>query len=56
MTSENPAPIPAEQLPITLFDAVVLAVRADDGAIFLSVRDVCATLSIDFSSAAAAAR
>ncbi|MBK9945517.1 MAG: hypothetical protein IPP13_28335 [Kouleothrix sp.] len=50
MTSENPAPIPAEQLPITLFDAVVLAVRADDGAIFLSVRDVCATLSIDFSS------
>ncbi len=50
MTTELPPLTPAEQLPITLFGAVVLAVRAGDGAIFLSVRDVCATLSIDFSS------
>lgn len=56
MTSENPAPIPAEQLPITLFDAVVLAVRADDGAIFLSVRDVCDAVDRLLIPAAAAAR
>ena len=41
---------PAEQLPITLFDAVVLAVRADDGTISLAIRDVCQALAIDFST------
>jgi hypothetical protein len=41
---------PAEQLPITLFDAVVLAVRAEDGAIYLAIRDVCQALAIDFST------
>lgn len=42
--------IPAEQLPITLFDAVVLAARADDGTIFLAIRDVCQALAIDLST------
>ena len=41
---------PAEQLPITLFDAVVLAVRAEDGTIYLAIRDVCQALAIDFST------
>jgi P22_AR N-terminal domain len=41
---------PAEQLPITLFDAVVLAVRADDGSISLAVRDICQALAIDVST------
>lgn len=39
--------IPSEQLPVTLFDGVVLAVRRDDGMIFLSVRDLCTTISIN---------
>jgi hypothetical protein len=42
--------VPVEQLPITLFDAVVLAVRAEDGAISLAIRDVCQALAIDFST------
>jgi hypothetical protein len=41
---------PAEQLPITLFDAVVLAVRAEDGTIALGIRDVCQALAIDVST------
>src|SRR4051812_12103712 len=51
MTNENPQlHTPAEQLPITLFDAVVLAVRAHDGTISLAIRDVCQALAIDFST------
>jgi hypothetical protein len=51
MTNENPQlHMPAEQLPITLFDAVVLAVRAEDGTISLAIRDVCQALAIDFST------
>jgi hypothetical protein len=51
MTNANPElHTPAEQLPITLFDAVVLAVRADDGTISLAIRDVCQALAIDFST------
>jgi len=51
MTNANPdLHAPAEQLPITLFDAVVLAVRADDGTISLAIRDVCQALAIDFST------
>ena len=37
---------PVEQLPIPLFDGVVLAARAHDGAIYLALRDLCATLGI----------
>lgn len=39
--------VPAEQLPITLFDSVVMAVRRDDGMIFVSIRDLCLALSIN---------
>jgi len=42
--------LPREQLPITLFDSVVLAVRAADGHIYLVVRDLCATLGLIPSS------
>lgn len=36
----------AEQLPITLLDSVVLAARRDNGQVYLSVRDLCAALSL----------
>lgn len=42
--------IPREQLPITLFDGVVLAVRAADGHIYLVLRDLCTTLELISSS------
>lgn len=41
---------PSEQLPITLFDAVVLAVRAENGTISLAIRDMCQALAIDVST------
>lgn len=41
------APLPREQLPIPLFDGVVLAVRRDDAAIALALRDLCITLNLD---------
>jgi hypothetical protein len=41
---------PAEQLPITLFDAVVLAARAEDGIIYLAIRDICQALMLDVST------
>lgn len=40
------SPRPREQLPITLFDSVVLAVRADDARIYLSLRDICEALGL----------
>lgn len=48
--ASDEAQIPREQLPITLFDGVVLAVRAADGHIYLVVRDLCDTLSLIASS------
>jgi P22_AR N-terminal domain len=44
------AQLPREQLPITLFDGVVLAVRAADGHIYLVVRDLCTALDLIPSS------
>jgi hypothetical protein len=44
------AQIPREQLPIALFEGVVLAVRAADGHIYLTVRDLCTTLDLIVSS------
>lgn len=44
------AQIPREQLPITLFDGVVLAVRSVDGHIYLVVRDLCTALDLILSS------
>ena len=35
-----------EQLPITLFDSVVLAARTSDGTIWLVLRDLCAALGL----------
>lgn len=48
--ASDEAQIPREQLPITLFDGVVLAVRAADGHIYLVVRDLCDTLNLITSS------
>lgn len=42
--------VPLEQLPITLFDGVVLAVRSADGHIYLVVRDLCDSLDLIPSS------
>jgi hypothetical protein len=42
----QPAPQPTEQLPVPLFDGVVLAARTYDGAIYLALRDLCATLGL----------
>lgn len=50
MSTNTPAPRPQEQLPVPLFDGVVLAVRAADGRIYLDLRDLCATLGLDPSS------
>jgi hypothetical protein len=41
---------PREQLPITLFDGAVLAVRAANGSIFLVVQDLCTVLGLITSS------
>jgi hypothetical protein len=41
---------PSEQLPVPLFDGVVLAVRDADGLIYLALRDLCATLSLNLSA------
>lgn len=51
MTEPTPrAPRPQEQLPIALFEGVVLAARNDQGAIFLGLRDLSEALGLDFSS------
>lgn len=44
-TSDS-APQAVEQLPITLFDSVVLAARTSDGTIWLVLRDLCAALGL----------
>lgn len=41
---------PVEQLPIALFESVVLAVRDHDGLIYLNIRDLCAALNLNESS------
>src|SRR5690348_15797201 len=48
--TRDEAQIPREQLPITLFDGVVLAVRAADGHIYLVVHDLCTALDLIPSS------
>ncbi|MEN9936547.1 MAG: N-terminal domain [Chloroflexota bacterium] len=44
--SEPDAPLPAEQLPVPLFDGYVLAARGSDGRIWLCLRDLCLLLSL----------
>jgi hypothetical protein len=41
---------PIETLVVTFFETPVLAVRSSDGTIFLSLRDLCAAVGLDFSS------
>lgn len=49
--SNEPAPLRAvEQLPIPLFDGVILAARTVDGRIHLALRDLCATIGLDTAS------
>lgn len=43
-------PRPREQLPITLFEGVVLAVRGDNGLIYIGLRDLCAVLGLNHSA------
>ena len=53
MSSEEPTERPQrprEQLPITLFEGVVLAARSDSGQIYLGLRDLCDTLGLKVSS------
>lgn len=50
------ARIPQEQIPITLFAGVVIAVRARDGQIYVSLRDLCDTLDLILSSQTRAIR
>jgi len=49
-TGADDAPRPREQLPITLFEHVVLAARTHDGQIHLSLSDLCHALKLDLSS------
>lgn len=47
----EPEPIhPREQLPVTYFGGVVLAVRHPDGTIYLSIRDLCDVIGLNRSS------
>lgn len=48
--TRDEAQIPREQLPIPLFDGVVLAARAADGHIYLVVHDLCTVLDLIPSS------
>jgi P22_AR N-terminal domain len=41
---------PVEQLPVPLFDGVVLTIRGRDSYIYLGLRDLCTTLNLDVSS------
>lgn len=41
---------PHEQLPVTYFGGVVLAVRHPDGTIYLSIRDLCHVIGLNRSS------
>jgi hypothetical protein len=50
MADETPAAQAVEQLPIPLFDGVVLAARTRGGLIHLSLRDLCATIGLDTTS------
>lgn len=41
---------PLEQLPIAFFDDAVLAVRREDGQIYVSIRDMCEALELAFTA------
>jgi hypothetical protein len=48
--THEPVFVPREQLPISFFDTAVLAVRRDDGQIYLSIRDMCEALELALSA------
>jgi hypothetical protein len=43
-------PDAVEQLPVPLFDGVVLAARSPDGAVYLALRDLCITLKLNLAA------
>lgn len=47
---DEPLLVGVEQLPLTLFDEAVLAVRAEDGLIYLAVTDLCTVVDLAVSS------
>lgn len=49
-SADEPVFIPREQLPIPFFDNAVLAVRREDGQIYLSIRDMCEALELAFTA------
>lgn len=49
-SSQEHAPRPREQLPIALFEHVVLAARTDDGRIYLALRDLCDALGLELTA------
>jgi len=50
MSDATPIVQAVEQLPIPLFDGVVLAARTNDGQIHLCLRDLCTTIGLDTTS------
>ncbi len=48
-TSSRP-PDAVEQLPVPLFDGVVLAARSSDGSVYLALRDLCITLKLNLTA------
>jgi len=50
MSDEIPVVQAVEQLPIPLFEGVILAARTNDGQIHPSLRDLCATVGLDVAS------
>src|SRR6266496_1171002 len=47
---DSPVYIPREQLPIPFFNDAVLAVRREDGQIYLNLRDMCESLELAFTA------
>src|SRR6266700_8179000 len=47
---DAPVYIPREQLPIPFFNDAVLAVRRENGQIYLSIRDMCESLELAFTA------
>jgi prophage antirepressor-like protein len=50
MERGRPVYVAREQLPIPFFDHAVLAVRRDDGKIYLRIRDMCEALELAFTA------
>lgn len=50
MSAAQQPPRPREQLPITLFEGVVLAARGDNGLIYVGLRDLCGALGLNHSA------